>query len=390
MISEKKSKSAVMWLSGAHFINDIYTGMLNPLMPFIAAKLGFSMAFATIIISVSHVFSSVLQPLIGFFADNIQRRGFVFWGLLMTSVFISFAPGSHSKWLFILFVVLGSLGSSLFHPQALGVVSKFLLNSHKDVAKWMGIFMGVGAFGFSLGPLVSSGIAEFWGLNKIAWCCILGVVWALFMFKFVPKITQLNEEPAVKFGFKQAFCDILGNRDLNILFFIAMVKTLVTTSCSIFLPFLWKGMGYSKFFIGCALFLFTFVGGIASTISPLVEKKFGTKAVLYFSMISTCPLLILFVITYKTLPLIALLAFVLTGTFAMMASPVIMVLAQNIAPQYKSIISGFVNGFAWGVIAVFMSGLGFVAQNIGITNLLLWISFVPVFASLSIKRIKLN
>lgn len=389
MIDEKKSKSAVMWLSGAHFINDIYTGMLNPLMPFIAAKLSFSLAFATVIISISHVFSSVLQPLIGYFADNIQRRSFIFWGLIMSSVFISFAPGLPCKWLFILFVALGSLGSSLFHPQALGIVSKFLQNGKKDVAKWMGIFMGVGALGFSLGPLVSSSIAQFFGLEKIAWFCIIGVVWALFMFKFVPKISAFGE-PVKKFGFKEAFCNILTNKDLNILFFIAMVKTLITTSCSIFLPFLWKDMGYSKFFIGCALFAFTFVGGIASTISPWVEKKFGTRTILYVSMISTCPLLIGFILTYERLPWFAVLCFILTGAITMMASPVIMLLAQNIAPQYKSIISGFVNGFAWGVIAVLMSGLGLVAQNIGITNLLFWVSIIPVFASLSIKKIKLD
>lgn len=33
-----QNKKAIAWLSGAHFINDIYTGVLNPIMPFIAAK----------------------------------------------------------------------------------------------------------------------------------------------------------------------------------------------------------------------------------------------------------------------------------------------------------------------------------------------------------------
>jgi FSR family fosmidomycin resistance protein-like MFS transporter len=169
-----------------------------------------------------------------------------------------------------------------------------------------------------------------------------------------------------------------------------MVKTLVSTSCSIFLPFLWKDMGYSKFFIGCALFVFTFVGGIASALSPIVEKKFGTKNVLYFSIIMTCPLLLGFVLTYEIMPWVAFLMFVLTGAITMMASPVIMVVAQNLAPKYKSIISGFVNGFAWGVIAVLMSGLGLIAQNIGITNLLVYISIIPVISALSIKYIKLN
>lgn len=73
----------------------------------------------------------------------------------------------------------------------------------------------------------------------------------------------------------------------------------------------------------------------------------------------------------------------------MMATPVIMVVAQNLAPRYKSIISGFVNGFSAGVIAVLMSVLGLVAENMGITNLLFWISIIPVCASLLIKYIKL-
>jgi len=31
-----QNKRALVWLSGGHFINDIYTGILNPIMPFIA------------------------------------------------------------------------------------------------------------------------------------------------------------------------------------------------------------------------------------------------------------------------------------------------------------------------------------------------------------------
>ena len=42
--NDTKNIKALTWLSGGHFVNDIYTGLLNPIMPFIAAKLAFSMA----------------------------------------------------------------------------------------------------------------------------------------------------------------------------------------------------------------------------------------------------------------------------------------------------------------------------------------------------------
>ena len=125
MIYNKDERKTQIWLNGAHFINDIYTGFLNPIMPFIAEQVKISMPIATIILSCSHIFSSLLQPFFGFFADKMRKRALIFWGLLFTSIFISLVPASDNIAFMILFIVLGSLGSSLFHPQSLGFVVKF-------------------------------------------------------------------------------------------------------------------------------------------------------------------------------------------------------------------------------------------------------------------------
>ena len=65
-----KNKRAILWLSAGHFVNDVYTGILNPIMPFIAAKLGITMAMATVVISISNIFSSLLQPIFGVFSGS--------------------------------------------------------------------------------------------------------------------------------------------------------------------------------------------------------------------------------------------------------------------------------------------------------------------------------
>ena len=82
VLQEDKNKKAIYWLCSAHFANDVYTGFLNPIMPFIAAKLGFTMGIATIIIAITQICSNMLQPIFGFFADNILKRFFIFWGLI--------------------------------------------------------------------------------------------------------------------------------------------------------------------------------------------------------------------------------------------------------------------------------------------------------------------
>lgn len=381
MIYQKEERKPQIWFCGAHFINDIYTGFLNPIMPFIAEQVKISMPVATIILSCSHIFSSLMQPFFGFFADKIKKRALIFWGLICTSVFISLAPASKNLALMILFIILGSIGSSLFHPQSLGLISKF---SKSDVARNMGIFIAMGTLGFSMGPLLSSSMAQYFGLSKMPVLCLLGVFWASMMFRMVPKFsTEKTKKPT--FNLKQAFIDILSNHKLNILNIIAMLKSLITTSCSILLPFLWKSQGYTKFQIGIALFFFLFLGGIASLLSPKFEKKIGTANVFYISMITTFPLMILFMLTYKTLPVLSFIIFAIMGFITMFATPITMSIAQSVLPQYKSIIGGFINGFSWGVVAIAMSIIGYIAEATSIVPVLVFISAIPAICSILVK-----
>lgn len=379
-----QNKKALFWLSGAHFINDIYTGVLNPIMPFIAAKIGISMAIATIILTISHIFSSLLQPLFGFFADNIVKRSFIFWGLILSSIFIPLSALAHNPFILVLFIIFGSIGSSLFHPQALGFASKF---AQKDSAgKSMAVFVAMGTLGYSMGPVVSSAITQFLGMPKMPLMTFLGIVWALIMFSFVPKLS-LSEKVINKINFKTAFKRILTNRKLNILNVIAMLKTMIMSACFILLPFLWKNMGYKPFYIGMALFMFIFAGGIGSLISGHIEKNIGAANVFYISMISTFPLMILFILSCSSHPTLSLVIFVIMGFITMMATPVTMVMAQNVIPEYKSIISGFINGFSWGIVAIAMSLLGFIAEKFGITNVLIFVSIIPAVCSILVKEL---
>lgn len=384
MIYDKEERKPQIWLCGAHFINDIYTGILNPIMPFIAEQINISMFIATIILSCSHIFSSLLQPFFGFFADKMRKRALIFWGLIFTAVFITQAPVANNLITMIIFIILGSLGSSLYHPQALGLVSKFTVS---DVAKNMGIFIAMGTLGFSLGPLVSSAIAQYLGLSQMPLMAIIGVFWALLMFSMVPKFSNDTNIRLPQINLKQAFIDILSNHKLNILNIIALLKSLMTTSCSILMPFLWKSMGYSKFQIGAALFSFLFLGGISSFLSPKLEHKIGTKNVFYISMITTCPLMFLFMLTYTKHPSISFICFGLIGFFTMFAMPITMSMAQKILPQYKSIIGGFINGFSWGVVAIAMTVIGFIAQETNIINVLVTVSIIPAICSVIVKEL---
>lgn len=380
----RNSKSAIIWLTAAHCICDIYGGFLNPLMPFIASKLGFTMALATVLVAITQICSNMLQPVFGFFADNIIKRFFIFWGLILASIFIPLAASAPNVYLLVIFMILGCLGGSFFHPQSLGFVSVF---SNKDYSSNMGVFVSLGSVGFALGPLLAAYITQFAGLEKVSYTSLIGLLFALSMFLFVPKLSLIEKKPEHKDFFK-SFKEILSDRQMDYLILVAMMKSLVGNSTCILLPFLWKSMGYTPFYIGFAIFLFVFAGAIGSLLSPYIEKILGSKKIIYFSMWATFPMMVVFALTYKSMPIFSMCAFGIIGFTTMLAQPVTLIWAQKILPKYKSIVSGFINGFCWGTIALLLTGLGAVAQKFGIINVLLVLTIIPAFASYYVKYLK--
>ncbi|MBQ3312003.1 MFS transporter [bacterium] len=381
------NSSAVKWLSAGHFTTDAFSGFLNPIMPFIAAKIGISMGVAALLMSISQLFSQLLQPIFGFFADNILKRGFIFWGLLFSTVFFPLTGVASNVYWLGLFIILGSIGVSIFHPQSIGFVIRF---TEKDFTKNMGIFLSLGSIGYSFGPLISAAITQYLSLEKMPVLSIFGIVLALLMFVCVPKISNTDIIENKEKDIVKVFKTILSNKQVLILIIISIMKALISSSCAILLPFLWKETGHNPIYIGMALFWFMFAGGIGSLVSPKFEKILGTKQVIYLSMLSMPILMCIFVFLQDKLPMVALVDFVLMAFVLMLATPITMVLAQKELPQYKSIIGGFLNGFCWGVVGVLLSGLGFMAQKFGILQMLFIAGFVPALSAYLVRYLKVE
>lgn len=380
-MTDSQNRKTITWLTLAHFANDTYSGFLNPIMPFIAAKIGITMAIATVIMSIAQVCASMIQPIFGFFADNILKRFFIFWGLIFGSLFVPIATNAPNAILLTLFVILGNLGGSFFHPQAFGYIAKY---SKDNIVLNMGIFISAGTIGYSLGPLISAYVAQHLGFEKIPYMSIAGLVIALAMFKCVPKISGTGVKVEQK-SFVKSFKDILTSKDMDILILVSMLKSLITNSSMILLPFLWKNEGHNPTYIGVALFCFLLMAGIGSYVSGKIEEKIGAKMVFYISLILTFPIMLLFLLTYKAHPILSIGIFMVMGFTTMLAQPVMLVMAQKILPDYKSIVSGFINGFSWGIVAVFLTAIGFLAQTFGIAKVLIIVSLIPAIFSYFVK-----
>ena len=95
----------------------------------------------------------------GYLADRWQRRFFIFWGMLLASIFLSCLGIANNIFTLVICLLLGHMGVSFFHPQA---TSFAYSNSEcKTNSKELSIFIAMGTFGYALGPAISSGIILF-------------------------------------------------------------------------------------------------------------------------------------------------------------------------------------------------------------------------------------
>ena len=382
----KTNPVAARYLAAGHFTLDTYTGYLNPIMPFIAAKIGIGIAVTTMLMSISYLLSSLMQPIFGFLSDKYRRRFFIIFGLFLISVFNPLTGVATVPWMLGLFIVLGNLGNGFFHPQATGFTFIF---SKGEESRRIGIFLTMGTLGFSFGPLLASGMVKSFGLESLPYTSVFGVILAILFFKYVPKVSNCMQTKDCV-SFKDAISEIIKSSNTRILIGLSMIKSLVSIVYCLLLPFLWKQIGYGVFEIGVIISIYTLAGAFATYVSPKLEKKIGTKRVFILSLVLVAPITLIMFLTLHSLPLVSISMFVILGFVSFLSSTLNTVLAQKLHPNIKSMISGFINGFSWGAVGVLLSLFGYFAQKIGIIWLLSGISVIPLIYSLIVVKIPDN
>lgn len=367
-------KKALLGLSTGHFMIDWYASILVPLYPVITAKLGITLSSISTIIAFGHMLSSMMQPLFGYISDKLRHRTFMFWGLIMASVFIPLTVVSGNAKLLAMFLIFGMCGNAFFHPQVTCLVNTFSYNNPK-LTKYMGVFLGLGTIGYALGPVCSSGVAQHFGEQALLWFMIPGVIAAFLVYFMVPKIPP-ETICASKEKFLPIMKEILGSKTILGLILIAVVKSGVSISFGTYIPFILEKNGFALNEIGLIVTLFFTVSGIATIYSSKMEEKIGGTNIIRLSFLSVFPLALLFLYLIDKLPYLAAILFIITGFFIFLSVSVTLVSAQKLMSKNRGVISGVMQGFSWGLGALFLAPMGYVGQYFGVDKILIIMSLL--------------
>jgi len=122
--SAQINKKVIFALFLAHFIGDFFQSFIMPLLPVLADKYSLTLTQVGLITGLSTLMAFLIQPVFGYLADRYRTRIILLAGPLVSAVCIPLVGISPSYGFILLFVALGSIGSSMYHPSAAGMVSQ--------------------------------------------------------------------------------------------------------------------------------------------------------------------------------------------------------------------------------------------------------------------------
>jgi len=369
--NSKANAKVILGLALVHFIGDFYISFVSPLFPVFVEAFSLTLAQVGLIAGVSRFLAFIVQPSAGYIADHYRTRFFVLGGPLLAIVFIPLVGVAPSFLALLIFVSLGSIGSSLFHPTCAGMVSDY---AGRHLGFSMSLFNLGGTVAFALGPLFITRIVESYGLRVSPFTMILGLAVMVLLIKIVP----LPQGEGLKdLGFIESLKQVLGHvwKPILIIWLVMVLRSFVGQSFWTFMPVLFAAEGFSLASIGLIVSLLTMAGAASGLLAGHVSDKIGYKPIFYLTHALTTPCLLM--LLYLPGRWVYLSAF-LAGFFVMATLPLGVAMAQELVPTGRSMVSSLMMGLAFGVGGMMTPLTGQLADLYSIRAVLSVIAFIPL------------
>ena len=353
------TRRVVVAVSIAHFINDLYSSFLSPLLPRLMDNLGISIALAASLAMTWSLAGSLAQPAAGYLADRYGRKLFVIGGPLVSGVFLSLIGLAPSVEVLALILIAGGMGSAAFHPPGAAMSGGAV--EGKGSGLRMSVFAFGGLLGFAVGPLTVVGLVAVVGLSGmwIAMIPAIAVCGVLFMILPADRPHPDAAPPPSPMEMLRALRGPLG-----VIFGIGALSGFIQRLFMTLSPIISFQDGISEA-TGALILSVYMAGQAAGTVvgGVLTDRMDRVLLLAGLTALAIPAHLLTFWLTSGSG--LMLLCAAVAGCLNLALMPPVIVLAQEIMPESKAVGSGIVMGLAWATGSVGVIGFGFLADGIG-------------------------
>ncbi|MBZ5496760.1 MAG: MFS transporter [Acidobacteriia bacterium] len=365
-IADRPDIRLLAFLSLGHMVVDINQGGLPALLPFLKTAHGLSYTAVGVLVLVTNLTSSVIQPIFGYLSDRQARRWMLPLSVLVAGLGLSLAGIAPSYGVLLGLLVIMGLGVASFHPEGYRTAASVAGEKRATAISWFSVG---GNAGTSFGPPILIALIAGYGLRGSLGLLIPALVVSGLLLLVLPHLSVPPVRVAAQVAAHSPRRNMPGAIALLIL--VVALRSWAQLGFTTFIPFYY--VDYLKadpHSVGIPLFVFLGVGALGTVIGGPLADRWGARRFMLWGFLAAAPLGALFLVTRGALALVLLGLFggVLISTFT-----ISVVLGQYYLPGNAGLASGLIVGFAIGTGGLAVTLLGWIADHCGLL-VVLWIA----------------
>ncbi len=352
--------SRVLFISLSHFVHDVYTSVLAPLLPLIIDRLSLTLSQAGLLSTVMQI-PALANPLIGLFADN---RGLARWLVILsptlTAIPMSFMGLAPSYGVLLILVFVAGISVSLFHVPAPVLVAGY---SGSKKGRGMSFFMTGGELSRTLGPIFAVGAVSLLGLENFHFVLVFALATSVLLWFSLEKETekiQVKRKGSLKATYREI------RHVFNPLCGILAARAFMHASMGMFLTVFVARETGSLWYAGAALTLYEAFGVAGVLSAGTLSDRLGRKRVLFWALVTAPAAILLFVFggTWVKILMLAIIGFTVLST-----TPVMLAIVQENAVENPSAANGLFMMVSFMVRSCTVVLVGWVGDVAGMENM---------------------
>jgi FSR family fosmidomycin resistance protein-like MFS transporter len=372
----------ILAISFCHLLNDMMQSLLPAIYPDLKADLGLNFGQIGIVTLAYQMTASILQPLVGLYADRRPTPLALPGGTLFSLLGLLVLSIAHSYPILLIGASVLGVGSSVFHPES-SRVARMAAGGRHGLAQ--SLFQVGGNVGQALGPLAAALVVVRWGQSSVAFFGLLLLLSAVILWNVGSWYKHHGLARLDRRASHKSLHVVLPRpaviRVIAVLLVLIFSKYVYLTSLTSYYTFyLIEHFGLSVQAAQLHLFVFLAAVAIGTVLGGPIGDRIGRKRVIWLSILGALPftLLLPYANLYWTGPLTVLIGLVLASAF-----PAIVVYAQELIPGKVGMISGLFFGLAFGAGGIGAAWLGALADATSLEYVYRLCAFLPLIGLLA-------
>jgi FSR family fosmidomycin resistance protein-like MFS transporter len=381
---ERTVFAVILAVSVCHALNDMMQSLLPAIYPTLKVDFGLTFAQVGVVTLAYQITASILQPLVGLYADRRPTPLALPGGTLFSLTGLLVLSMAHRYGVLLVGASLLGVGSSVFHPEASRVV-RMAAGGRPGLGQ--SLFQVGGNCGQAAGPLAAALVVVRWGQSSLAFFSLLALLAGAILWNVGVWYKHHGLARLAAGAVRQAAHPVLPaswvRRGMSVLLLMVFSKYVYLASLTSYFTFyLIHRFGLSVRDAQLELFAFSAAVAVGTMLGGPFGDRIGRKRVIWFSILGALPftLALPYASLFWTGPLVVVIGLILASAF-----PAIVVFAQELLPGRVGMVSGLFFGLAFGVGGLGAAALGAIADVWGIDRVYSLCSYLPalgLFAAL--------